>query len=467
VFSNVLTADGTSGSVAPYFYWWAKRQKAIETSCRQNRSGTVVYMDLHKFYPSVSSELAGAAWKDAAESGRLAPYWTKLGEKLLVDYRTILGGRGGLLTGPVFGHMVGNLILRKLDDKLCTYYPGKYFRYVDDIAIVIPKTETKTAHKLLKEALPDGLHINETKTFEMGANEWLSITSSFEAEMHTLSWGRFISGLKFFLFAHKGSVELLQPAASAEGFRLPLRDNITAAQEQSTVQRFIQRIRAPWFDREKAPTKTSDVLRLAFEARQQMTRAFGEASETVSRIPSSQKMRRKLQIQKLRYAAKRLLYLAPTDQLGHLASMIKDVPEISELHAIFVALSSRDVTTLLAYSSSVAQAAAQVLLADGGPFRCSSHRWIQAQVDAWAILRMNGVPLKDTNDENITDSPLVRFAARRPYNPHDRKQLPDYYRELHAVCDIRQMDHQELLATAINGADSPAFDVLHLLGLSS
>lgn len=467
VFSNVLSAYGTAGSVEPYFSWWAKRQKAIEASCRQNLSATVVYLDLQKFYPSVSSELASAAWKDAAASVQLGQHWVTLGDKLLADYSTILGGRSGLLSGPVFGHVVGNIVLQGLDDTLLTNYPGRCFRYVDDIALVIPFSDIKSAKTLLKDALPEGLHINEAKTLEMGAKEWISITSSFESEMDTLSWGRFVSGLKFFLFAHKGSLELLQPAALAEGFRLPLRDNKTAAQEQTTVQRFIQRIRAPWFDREKAPTKVSDVLRLAREAREKMTRAFNEASEAVSGIPSNQKMRRKLQIQKLRYAAKRLLFLAPQDQLGHLARMIEDVPEISELHAIFVALSSRDVTNLLAYSSSVAQAAAQVLLADGGKFRCSSTRWINAQEDAWSVLRMNGVPLIDAGLERIQDSPMVRFAARRPYNPHELQQLTDYYRELHAVCDIRQVDHQELLATAINGADPITFDALHLLGLSS
>jgi hypothetical protein len=162
-----------------------------------------------------------------------------------------------------------------------------------------------------------------------------------------------------------------------------------------------------------------------------------------------------------------LLYLAPPPELAQIAKAIEDIPELSDLHAIFAAVANHDVTILLAYSGSVAQAAAQVLLAEGGPFKCAPSLWIAEQEDAWSVLRMNGVPFVHGSAEPTSASPLVRFAMRRPYGPSERRQLPDYYREIHAVCDFRRSTHEEILASAINGADPPTLDVLHLLGLSS
>lgn len=422
--------------------------------------GIVAYYDIRQFYPSISSAQVGNAWSRAADDSQLEASWRELGIKLLSDYAVAGRGTTGLLVGPMFAHLMGNQVLRDFDTAMMAAAPGSYFRYVDDVALVISADERVLVAEILRRSLPEGMRLNEEKSFEIGAAEWIQRSDAFPDAVGTRYWARFIGALKYFLVVHAERGRELARLLRNEGFRIPLLDYARAVQERGYVARLMLRLREPWFDRTLCPSTSEQVLVLARETRRQMQSRF----DTAIAEPLLEKgMVRKFQIQRLRYTASRLIYLAPPDQFPLLESQLEGVRELSELTAILRALRTADVTTLLPFSGSVAQAAAQVLLVHGAAVSCTTDVWPPELEFAWAVLELSGVPFRADATKPSEESLLVRFArGERAVVPND-----PYYRELFALSRASKIRPAALVAEALDRDEDPTFDLLDLFHISS
>jgi hypothetical protein len=58
----------------------------------------------------------------------------------------------GILTGPMFSHLLGNLVLRELDEECSKSLPARYFRYVDDITLVGDADAVARSQDILHES---------------------------------------------------------------------------------------------------------------------------------------------------------------------------------------------------------------------------------------------------------------------------------------------------------------------------
>jgi hypothetical protein len=175
-----------------------------------------------------------------------------LGEKLLADARDHQNQDHfdhRLLTGPMFSHLIGNLIFGDIDADLSAQLPGGYFRYVDDVAIVASKHQALAMEQRLREHLARlGLELNEDKRLEVPALVWLHGEKDFEDHPGT-SWKTFIGDMRRLLLFYPEERKSLETFFGLAGIRIRPIDYAEAAQERAFLDRLNSLVRLKWFRR--------------------------------------------------------------------------------------------------------------------------------------------------------------------------------------------------------------------------
>lgn len=465
VFSNVLASGSTkSGMVAPYFEGWSRRQAAILEAAQLAPMHTVLYLDIRRFYPSITTDIARSAWTEASDASGIGARWRELGTRLLADYAQVDKGEGALLMGPMFAHVMGNLVLRRFDSAVAQFAPGPYFRYVDDMAFVVPPGEISRLHAKVEELLPEGLRIHHDKVLQMPAGAWAKSWLAFSHDPALRTWSRLLSAVKYFLLAYPERVPEVTQAARREGYRMPFHNYAVAANQRSYVQRLLARFSLPWFDDTLRPRTSSEILSLLAKARRQFQDCVRPIAERALRTAG---MERKFAIQRLRYVTTRLLYLAEPTVLADLTAMMDEFRELSDLNVIARAAVTSDVTNLLAYSGSVAQAAAQILVAVGEPVSVSTAYWTSEKAFAWAVLRIAGVPFRSGSASPPVDGHLAALVYGANTSIRRGQANEAYYRDVLAVANGLLDRPESLVSEAFDLQEVPTFDAIQVLRQSS
>jgi hypothetical protein len=228
VFSYPLNSgDDRSGIYENYSKGLRRRHDAIAKACDEIPDGVVQYIDLKKFYPSISISIAQEVWRQAADSSRLGSRWQALGHKLLADHGIISKEKPSILTGPMFSHLIANLVLRALDDEFGSDTNVRYFRYVDDITLVGTKEHVAQVLREIRaraDALGLAVHDDHSpKSLRLSSGEWLLGRSDFHESRRQISWMTFVGDLKRFLLANPDSHDQLRSTFTNFGLRIPVR----------------------------------------------------------------------------------------------------------------------------------------------------------------------------------------------------------------------------------------------------
>lgn len=411
VFSYHLAKGSDSqGVYVPYFDGFRSRHEQIREACQKNHDAVVLYTDIKKFYPSIPAATALEAWNNACERSQLPFQWRELGLKLLSDHSQVSkqnqDGKG-ILTGPMFSHLIANLVLRAVDEEMTRLFPERYFRYVDDVVLVGPKDKVAIGRATLADLLGSlGLHLHDQdqdKDFEVTATKWLEGAADFENQ-DGKKWASFVGNLKQFLATQPEMHSFLTDQFTAADFRIPLpiyaldirnapwllrlRSRLS---RHRWLHRLIRRINAPQL------VLTAHVLR---EQYCQVLRAQIVHGNSVDRYT------RKRAIPKLRFLAGRLLYLGSQEMLMEFSAALHGIAELRMLSGIMYAVATRDVSNLLPMGNNAVQSAAQVLCLSQQAVSCNIQIWTPVCLQGLAILRLNGVAI-----EGPTDDPLNRLAA--------------------------------------------------------
>lgn len=462
VFSYRL-ADGDEirGIYKPYFLGLQERHRKIAEACRNHPGSVVRYADIRRFYPSIPSSLAAKAWTKAADQAHLSQSYRELGLKLLADHAATAVSRqcgNGLLTGPMFSHLIANLVLTDVDRAMSTAFPGRYFRYVDDVVLVGTPEQIATGWSCLHSRLKEiGLDLHAPggeKDFEVSAEGWLIGEEDF-ASGNSQDWMIFARNLKQFLVLQPSLRSSLASMFASEGFRIPLPDYSIEASEAGYQNRLFSLLELkPWLlkaiFRQSTPNNlllSAKILRSSYLA--QLSRVL----ETGTRIAGYD---RKRAIPKIRYFAGRLLYLGRNDDLESISGRLKEYPELSMLAEVLNAVSGRDVTRLLSLGSNAVQSAAQALKLNSDPVKCSVSSWSLAERQGLAILRANGISVPGPGDDDLN-----RFALwQSETSGCDLMESQDAFVQelacLHGVANAAR--HQITLDTAFDRAEELAFD---------
>lgn len=466
VFSYPLNSGKDRSGIFPHYSAGLRsRHDAIARACDDFPDGVVRYIDIKRFYPSIRTELALTAWRKISEVAGLAVRWRELGEKLIDDHGKLgTGSKPSILTGPMFSHLIGNLVLRQLDDELAGNLPARYFRYVDDITLAGSKQAVGDSLDIVRARLSDiGLDMHEDwspKSLELSTSEWSSGRNDFRQSRREISWMTLIGDLKRFLLANPDGHQRLHQAFRNEGFRIPVLDYSSAIFERSYLESVKRWVSSEWFRRK--------VRKVSFESLLQQARWLrgsyeSEFKELLDGFDKASAFERKRRIPKLRYRAGRLSYLATDDALASIAAMAGTVPELHLQSLAMLATASGNIDLILKLGTNAAQATAQPMRAGGKTATLTLTTLTEAEQQALAVFRLNGIEVDARKRNEAAESELLKFAE----SGSDTKLMTSgnaFIREiacLHGIANAPR--HPEMLESVFDEDEDFAIDAVEQL----
>jgi hypothetical protein len=411
VFSYRLSKKNSlEGSFQRYFDNYKRRQRAIGRCCRKYKSYIVLYADIKNFYPSVSRSRARGVWKVACAQAKLPARWARLGE-YLIDRQKVVSPKG-LLVGPMFSHLIADLSLRDFDAAMRRSYQGNYFRYVDDIALVIPaagKTRVKRRMtSLLKSA---GLKLHPGKFAEMRASEWAEKApwqgKPTVIEDRDKKWVALIDRVKCYLIKKPEKFDALSDALREVDLRIPLPKYQLAISDADYVERLKRRMRSKAFLRYVNGLTRRKIVNRALRASRHYMEEFSVHWSAYGELAG---MEKKWHGTRVKGLLGKLTMLAPETLFPGLVRILEGHPEFAGVRAIFKAIQTNDVSDLVLFGGSICGAAGQVLATRGKHYRCEVERWSKAAAQGYATLCLMGVDIATKPPLHVSRRFEARFA---------------------------------------------------------
>jgi hypothetical protein len=461
VFSyRLATSEDVSGVFRHYMHGLRQRHAAVAAACKSAPDATVLYLDIRRFYPSVKIPRAQDAWIQASESSGLDTQWIDLGAHLLQDHGRASGARDGhILTGPMFSHLIGNVLLRHVDQHMVTL-PARYFRYVDDIILVGSQSEIAESRAALVAQLEEldlDLHAqNSSKSLTVSAKTWLQGENDYSEVKSGVSWMSMIGDLKRLLVTRPELRGSLVNALADEDLRLPVPDYSAAIGERPYRTRMAELFRSNWFRRS---VRTPSVQSVIGQARMLREQYHQEAFALLDGISQAESFLAKRLLPKLRYRFGRLAYIGASSQLAGLAAASAGMPALRFYSAVASSIATGDVSEVIEYGVNAAQAAAQPLRMRSTACQISDQSRLPGNEQSLAVLKLNGLVL-NFEDSNEPESELLTLAGKGVDRSLMRSSDP-FVREmacLHGISDKPR--HVQILDTAFDPAEEIALDAI-------
>ena len=403
-----------SGVFQTYFSGFKGRHKSIASACQSLNGATVQYTDIQNFYPSISKELALQKWRSACDSSSISAIYRELGEKILEEHSkaAIANNEGvGLLVGPMFSHLIANLVLGEVDEIMMEKMDGKYWRYVDDIVLVGNQTQVDGGREFLSSTLNDmGLILHEEgKDFAVDTSTWLKGAQDFDNPDGKV-WISLVANIKRFLIMKPDERSELASAFSENEINIPLLDYLNIVSEASYLERLSDWLKKYSWGADAIKNITvQSLVEEAIYTRQFYSNKINFLFEISSEM---QGYARKRLIPKLRFYSGRLIFLASPDLLSSLSSALSDYPELFLQSKVLDAILSRDVSSLLSLGSNAVQAAAQVLRMKDSSVICSLATFEEVDLQGIAILRLNGINV-DFSENTEVETTMIPLQQPR------------------------------------------------------
>jgi hypothetical protein len=460
VFSYRLAkGSDADGVFSHYISGLQERHRAVAEACRSFEDAVVQYADIQAFYQSVPAKQAREAWEQACHGATLPATMVRLGHRLLDRHFALQAqGEERLLTGPMFSHLIGSLVLKDLDRVMGDRRGARYVRYVDDIILVGPPTAVKAAHDEIGARLSDlGLHLHPPDTAKhlvVDASSWLEGEHDFQDSDGPIQWKTLVGNLKWFLTGAPGRRSGIAARLRDAGFRLPLAEYTADVHEAPYLRRVRSYVGGMWFLRRRR--RARKLLQLAISLRERYLR---EVEGLLERIGTSDGYERKRRLPKLRYRAGRLAYLANRQQLGAIAEELRRVPEL-EFHATVLAgISSGDATGAARLGMNVVQALAQPMRAEGRTVTFQGPPASPVELLGLGVLALNGVEVAGAGAAFEGDQFLQ--VARHGATPELMRSNQPFIREfssLHGLAGGAR--HARMLESAFDRDEEAVFDAI-------
>jgi len=456
-----------------YFPRFQKRNISIAKVCKDlgGSATTVLYTDIKKFYPSIPYELALKVWNSTCNSSNISAVSREIGERLLAQYAEMAKSHNeglGILTGPMFSHLIANLILAEVDKQMVQYTKEKYWRYVDDFVLVGSADEVKKSRNHLSSILKDmgfSLH-DEGKDFEVESTVWLKTFEKYERSKINV-WTNLIANIKRFLITKPEERGALKQAFSEQGINIPLLNYANTVAESSYREQFYN-----WLAKHRWAFDSVRVLsvdKLVNNAVQTREIYYQKMNMLLGKNYNIGQYERKQLISKLRFYAMRLSYLASSSEMLSISNALSTYRELCLQSRVMNAIHSQDVSSLVKLGVNAVQAAAQILRIQGNTVRCSLDSFGEVELQGLAILRLNGIEVKLNNvEEKATiNDPLNQFALS--INSAGLMKSEDLFiKEIACLRGIEGISkHKYFLDSAFDRDEQLSFDIIDQLQVSS
>ncbi len=453
VYSYRLAKGNTlTGSFQPYFDHFKNRQRAIGRCCRKNMGSMVFYADIRNFYPSLSRTRVKNLWKAACAEARLSDNWMKIGESLIERQRTMASK--GLMVGPMFSHLLADLALRDFDTAIIKGFPKRYFRYVDDIAIVLPASRIKFAKKRMVSLLKStALKLHPKKFAEMSARDW-AVKAPWQGKPSSIEerdkkWIALIDRVKCYLLKKPDEFELLSYEFRNANLRIPLPRYRAAVEDLEYRKRLRKRMQSQWFLKYVHRLTIKKVLNQALKASQGYLDEFSEHWTAYGEITGA--MEQKWHVTKLKGILGKLTMLAPEELIPSVIQLLDGRDEFASNRAILTAIKNNDVSELVSFGGGVCGAAGQVLATRNQEYICRRDRWSTQARQGYATLCLMGVKVNATLPLHVKRSFEVKFVMG-DYKPGAwRKIEAPFPRDIVAISkNVNLERNQHLIQSPLN-----------------
>ncbi|WP_272695135.1 RNA-directed DNA polymerase [Sphingomonas molluscorum] len=450
--------EDRSGYFEPHMIGLRERQEKIASACSSLPNGVVAYIDIKKFYSSISTELAAERWLTFCNDVDMPERLVDLGFKLIENYGK-RSADGKLITGPMFSHLLANLVLTPIDD-ISKSLPVTYVRYVDDITLIGEIEHVRLSIDKLRARLGSiGLEVHDfssPKTMVVPCQQWLEGADDFSPGAHSTAWMKLIGDIKKVIILGISQASEVEDALFSEGFRLPVPDYATATREVTTFQKVRALGLWSWlrFKARNVNTDTilGDAKRLA-ESMISETRVLLNAGKKTSGF------QRKRVVSKLRYRLGRLIYIGSEPELSTLMEGLDAWPELNYHSEIIRAIVTGNCSKVVSMGTNVAQATAQVFRSALKTANFSDPVVTEVEIQGLAVLILNGVAVEA--GVRSKEHPLLRFAMG-PVDLELMEQPRGLVQELACLHGLGDQRHTSTLNTAFDIADQVVLDALEM-----
>ncbi len=453
VYSYHLSrSGGREGSYVPYFRLFAARQSAIGRACRQQPDHVVLYVDIKSYYPSIKLTHARRAWKRGCKEGGLSGEWERVGDEILRGYATI---QDCLPVGPMFSHLIGNLVLDPIDRELGERFEGSYFRYVDDIAIVLPETERLATIKLIRTRLQAlGLRLNPLKIGHLGAEKWISHAPHQEINYKDIDdradsrwWMHFVDKIKCYLISRPDD-NSLEAAFRNNDIRIALPNYLAAIQETDYISKYFQRRRSKSFRNMVAGLSASRIAAEAERLRELYEKDFYAAWETYA---TSSGTEAKWAESRVKFLLGRLMLLGKQACLTRVYGLLANKLALKQYRVAFQALVERDASEIIEYGGTTLFAAGQAMEALGKQVRCVPRRWSEVAIEGYLNLTLLGVKLYPRAPKHVRQRHAFHLISGNSKLVNWQTYSTPFFRELACLAgDTSLAQHRRNLTSPID-----------------
>ena len=453
------TGKDESGIFVHYIQGLKDRHTEITRACKGNPKARVAFFDIKRFYPTISTKLAEHAWTTACDRSALSKKIGELGIHFLSNHKEASGTLDGhLLTGPMFSHLIGNLVLNELDHQLANG-PAKYLRYVDDITLIGSAQAIERSQKMVRKCLDQiGLELHaadSVKNQNITASDWLLGEYDFVESHRKTSWMSLIGDLKRMLVLHPNSTKDLSAALREEGFRLPIPDYTAVADEKGYQVQLQKLLSQPWFRKLANPLSIGGVLAQARTLRQD----YKADLEMLLKMSERGGYEAKRALPKLRYRLGRLIYLAEPETLRSVSETTRKIQGLAMQSAVGRSVSDGDISSLIAYGTNATQAAAQAMRMSAYDKELIGAPKSIDELNALAIFNFNGLKVAPVQS-NFEESPLFGFSSRG-VDLAMMRNSDQFIQELACLHGISEYPrHADVLDTAFDAAENISFDAI-------
>ena len=319
---------------------YRERNERIKIALAQS-GGAVVVSDVKGFYPSIDAQAAIGMIERDFEKYSIPE---DLRGRALHMFQLVVDDNGGLKIGPALSHYLADRFLAPVDELLSKEFPARYFRYVDDVAVVVPPGHEESAYETVKAAFATvGLELNATKRALGNLADWsdrVPVLTGSADPFNQLKWA-----IKFFAATRPGEIQALDDDLRAYGIFLPVQALGASSQDERWWSRLQQLLESGWhLPFQHWYAGKSAVLRSAVVARQYYN---AEVSKLKGHAVPANAIRRKWLVSRVRYLVNRAIYLNDSDGIRTLLDAVPNIPELYETAVVLDSIASHDVSRSL------------------------------------------------------------------------------------------------------------------------
>ncbi len=430
--------------------------------------------DLKNFYPSINAaKVVGDfhAEIDASGLGKAQKRVISRCAEACIQPATANSSMGGLRVGPDLSHTLADLALRVLDGELSSRYAGAYFRYVDDIVVVVSRSRAKAETDVVKSIVEAaGFKLNEEKSTIALKEAWSGYRNDYVSHGGSFDpLASFKFRLKLFLARNPELVERLSDELISIGAFLPIKSLLGATTSANWRERIGYLFRANWRVLLKYRSDSiGDILQSAKDCQLVLRRDLEKL--LTSRISESP-LSRRWQVQHARFLINRSLYFLRAKELARLVEFMQDIPELEETMAVALAVSGSDIGRITHMPGPTASAAAQLLSIRGGDTRDffssvfnsddpAVAADIASQFGIRGFIAENTLTISDLASSDA--AALLRFALSYPA-VHGSLEVVGYGQEIEALGFGRsRREREEAAASRLFPDEDVVFEALSL-----